>query len=286
MQLLLQHQPQVVHFSGHGTRAEQLILLNEHGVAAPVGTEALVSLFTLLKDKVRLVLLNACHSEPQAEAISRVIDCVIGMGTDIGHEAATTFASSFYEAVGFGRGVKTAFELGKAAVTLNGIPEEETPILFARKGIEAKSVFLVSESPQNVLARSTIVEGSPVIFISYSHKDKKWLEELLSQMVSLQRAGTLSIWDDSQIQPGEKWKDEIRKALAKARVGILLVSRHFLASDFIAREELPPLLTGKRIFWVAVGASRYMDTAIRDYQAANDPNRPMNKLRPAQRDEA
>src|SRR5262249_41675499 len=144
-QLLLQHQPQIVHFSGHGGRAEQLILLNADGKPAPVGTKALVNLFTVFKDHVRLVLLNACQSSPQAQAISQVIDCVVGTEADIGDEAAITFAASFYQALGFGHNVGNAFELGKTALMLHGVPEDATPQLFTRVGIDPSSVFLVHE---------------------------------------------------------------------------------------------------------------------------------------------
>src|SRR5208337_1497441 len=74
-QLLLQHQPHVVHFSGHSSRAEQLILKDQNGQPRPVSKPALVGLFKALKDNVRVVVLNACHSKPQAEAIAQVIGC-------------------------------------------------------------------------------------------------------------------------------------------------------------------------------------------------------------------
>ncbi len=109
-----------------------------------MGKQALVALFTTLKDNIRLVILNACYSQPQAEAIVEVVDCAVGMNQAIGDRAAITFAASFYRAIGFGRSVKEAFDQGNTALMLEGIPEQETAELLSRSGINASEVVLVS----------------------------------------------------------------------------------------------------------------------------------------------
>jgi hypothetical protein len=146
LQSLNQYKPHVVHFSGHGSADEEIILLDKEGNPKPVSREALVSLFRTLKDNVRVVLLNACFSEGQAVAIIEQIDCAIGMKRAIGDDAAITFAASFYRAVGFGRSVQDAVDQGKAALLLEGIPEERTPVLLNRKGVAPESVFLINPS--------------------------------------------------------------------------------------------------------------------------------------------
>ena len=80
------------------------------------------------------------------------------------------------------------------------------------------------------------------VFISYSHSDKKWLEELQMTLKPYVRDHRLDVWDNTRIPKGTKWKEEIKKALDKAKVAALLVSRYFFASDFIAGNELPDLL--------------------------------------------
>jgi hypothetical protein len=90
-----------------------------------------------------VVVLNACFSRPQAEAITEEIECAIGMTRAIGDDAAIEFAAAFYRAIGFGRSVQAAFDQGKTALLLEGIPEEKTPTLICRKNAKAESIFLI-----------------------------------------------------------------------------------------------------------------------------------------------
>jgi hypothetical protein len=143
LQALNEHKPQIVHFSGHGSDTGEIVLMDNNRQLKPVSTEALKMLFTTLKDNIRLVVLNACYSQIQAQVIAEVIDCVVGMSTAIGDDAAITFAASFYRAIGFGRSIKEAFDQGKTALLLESIPEANTPQLLTRMGVDQSSVVLI-----------------------------------------------------------------------------------------------------------------------------------------------
>ena len=73
------------------------------------------------------MVLNACYSEVQAEAISQHINHVIGMNRAIGDKAAINFAVAFYDALAAGEDVEFAFELGCSQ--LIGLKENQTPVL-------------------------------------------------------------------------------------------------------------------------------------------------------------
>jgi hypothetical protein len=138
--------------------------------------------------------------------------------------------------------------------------------------------------PKGVLMPPEVREH---VFISYSHKDKRWLDKLQTMLAPLVRKEMIKTWADTNIEPGSQWKDEIKNAIASAKVAVLLVSPDFLASDFIAKDELPPILEaaekeGLIVLWIAISASMYRRvTEIAEYQAVNEPSRPLDSLSPA-----
>jgi hypothetical protein len=80
------------------------------------------------------------------------------------------------------------------------------------------------------------------IFISYSHRDEQYKDELLRHLRVLEKQGVASFWDTSLIPAGADWANEIKNAIDEAEVAILLVSPDFLASEYVVEQELPALL--------------------------------------------
>ena len=135
---LLRHEPEIVHFSGHGSQFG-LEFEDDLGLSLPVSGTALAGLFKLCIGHVRCVVLNACFSQFQAESIAEHIEFVVGMGARIGDQAAIKFAQGFYDGIGHGRGFEDAFNLGRNAIDLRGIPEYQTPILLKRTDIQRQA---------------------------------------------------------------------------------------------------------------------------------------------------
>ncbi|MGJ3249635.1 MAG: CHAT domain-containing protein [Elainellaceae cyanobacterium] len=131
-QALLDDEPQILHFCGHGLETGGLCLENEQGKHYVVNPEAITHLFELCSSYVECVVLNACYSEIQAESISKHIDYVIGMNQGIGDKAAIEFAVGFYDALGAGRNIEDAYRFGCNALELEGISEYFTPKLKIR----------------------------------------------------------------------------------------------------------------------------------------------------------
>jgi hypothetical protein len=128
--LLIKYKPNIVHFSGHGNKLGQIIVEDESGNSKTIPIKAFNRLLSLFKNKVNCVVLNACYSEKQAEELADSIDYVIGMSNSISDDAAIAFSSAFYQALGFGYDIKTAFELGCIEIHLEYEGEENIPRLF------------------------------------------------------------------------------------------------------------------------------------------------------------
>jgi hypothetical protein len=153
---LLDYNPHVVHFSGHGSTTGELVFEDAAGTGSESASQgAIANLFRILKDDIRLVVLNACFSDEQARAIAEHIDCVIGTSAAIDDGAAIAFAGGLYRAVGFNRDVNTAFELGRNAIEMEyGVPalghdEHLIPQLVTREGIDPKNITLFSNAKKH-----------------------------------------------------------------------------------------------------------------------------------------
>jgi tetratricopeptide (TPR) repeat protein len=147
-QLLALHRPQIVHFSGHGSAFKEIVLETSSGSNHPVSAEALGQLFSVFKNDIRCVILNACDSEEQTDAIARHIDCVIGISQAISDSASIFFATAFYQSLAYGQDVRSAFDAGCNALRLHNPDEKNTPRLIALRA-DATQIVLTDPSVGN-----------------------------------------------------------------------------------------------------------------------------------------
>jgi hypothetical protein len=131
-QALLDFEPEIVHFSGHGDKDGNLLLENDSGNVVRTGPEGIARLFRLHRSTIKCVIVNACYSERLAQALSQYIDHVVGMRWQIGDEAAIQFSVDFYMGIFNGQSVPAAFERGLAAIQGPEATtiEYRTPLLF------------------------------------------------------------------------------------------------------------------------------------------------------------
>jgi len=128
------------------------------------------------------------------------------------------------------------------------------------------------------------------VFISYSYKDRKWFTILKAQLAVLERQKILEIWDASRLVPGTSREQAISNVLSTANVAVLLVSAHFLASDFIGRYELPRLLERHAhgqlfLLPLIVSPCLYQESPLGQYLAFNPMNKPLSALSSSQAEE-
>ncbi|MCC5636035.1 AAA-like domain-containing protein [Nostoc sp. CHAB 5844] len=215
---LLDYEPQIVHFCGHGAGTQGLVLENDVGEVQLVSSQALAGLFELCKENVECVLLNACYSEVQAEAIFQHIDCVVGMSQAIGDRAANDFAVGFYDGLGAGRPLEEAFKFGCNAINLEGIPEYATPRLKQR-----------SSSAQKV---------SPTqprrIFISYKRNTE--VDEKVAMQVFQALKQQHEVFIDREMLVGTPWAERIEAELRRADFLIVFLSERAVHSEMVEAE--------------------------------------------------
>ena len=129
------------------------------------------------------------------------------------------------------------------------------------------------------------------VFISYAHEDVEWMKRLKEHLGKHPGGSSLMIWDDTEIKAGEHWRNKIRTALASTRVAVLLVSSHFLESEYITKVELDYLLWALKyedvkLIWFTLDTCEYRKFGRYDTQAAFDPDKPLAGLEEAEQEKA
>jgi hypothetical protein len=161
MEILMRHEPTVVHFSGHAVNTNEIIFEDEDGKSKPVEVAELINMLSVFQDSIRMVVLNACFSNAEPASISKDIDYIVGTTAALGDKAAIKFAASFYQALGFGYSVQTCFKLAKSQITIEGVRGADIFNLLIREGVDASEPFIKRRSKRAKAPKRTTSATPP-----------------------------------------------------------------------------------------------------------------------------
>jgi formylglycine-generating enzyme required for sulfatase activity len=213
--LLFKHRPEIVHFCGHGSGKQGLVFEGNEGGEHWVEAEALSDLFRLFASNVGCVLLNACYSEEQANAIVDHIDYVIGMNQEIRDDAAIAFSKGFYRALGYDCSIKEAFEFGKNAIQLeiSGSSKVRSAVTEQQRKAEVVDTvtkIVIPEHLKPILrCKPTLTQDNRVVLGSQQPLSQAKREE-----IQLHVAKALTEEDSSQKQ----YRAKVREFLADRKL--------------------------------------------------------------------
>lgn len=232
---LIKHKPHIVHFSGHGAGEQGLALENNDGNYQLVSTAALSETFGIFKEdigiKIECVVLNACYSEEQAEAICQHIDYVVGMHQAVGDRTAIKFATGFYEALGAGYTFEQSFKLGRNRVSLEGLFGAYTPVFKTRQ--TGQTTNLPDASPPTTATASNGTAQKRV-FISYKRDVSP--DEAVALRLYQALGQTHSVFIDQTMLVGTPWAERIKQEIQQCDALIVLLSEQAVSSEMVQVE--------------------------------------------------
>jgi hypothetical protein len=230
-QALLNFEPDIVHFSGHGER-DGLYFQQTDGNTQFISKEALTRLFALFAAQIKCVVLNACYSEEQANAIGHHINHVIGMNRAIGDNAAIKFATGFYQALFNGKDIEFAFEFGCSAIDLSNISEWQTPQLKKKQTLISQQTSplpgFIPHYDYDVLIHATVNEKAWSEDFLFELK-KYVTQKLANQPCTIHLATNNTEWD-------------------KAATTLLILSADSIRHHQTALPQLAQAIQQKRVF--------------------------------------
>jgi hypothetical protein len=281
--------PTVVHFSGHGGRGEPgerartplrrdivgesdavdgdyehgLFFQGPDGRPQLVTSAALKETFGAAGASVRLVVLNACYSEVQAEALSPHVDCVVGMSGAIRDDAARSYAIGFYGGLGERESIAAAHQQGCAAISLEGLDDADRPRLKTRSGVDATQIILAA-------AQETSRRGASALTTAQA---ERVIPDILSAIVSENSERSLATAQLAMPDPGpERQTTALRgaylpfAALVKEKTRNFVGRRwlfHAIDRHLLDRENFPSgyiLITGEP----GIGKSALMAQLVKE----------------------
>jgi len=136
--ILLDHPPNILHFSGHGGEEDGIYLEDDLGRVAPVSGEALAGLFAVFKGTLRIVFLNGCETRAMAEAFRYLVEYTIVMNRRVEDGAAIVFATAFYQALARRQTVRNAFALAVNQLRIDRLDADAPELLEGITPVEVK----------------------------------------------------------------------------------------------------------------------------------------------------
>ncbi len=256
-------------------------------IIQPFSSEFEVS-YSLIKDAVRVISsklegndieINRIDKTFPFDSVRSIIEVIYDNLENVDLiicDVSNANPNVMYE-LGYAHGIKKPVILISRGYDLN---------LKRNEGFVHNLARIIDDALKNPYDYSTPKAETPKnkVFISYSHQDRSFFDRLMIHLRPLKKQGAIDLWVDTQLQPGDKWENEIKEALKIAQVAILLISADFLASDFIVDNELPPILSnakmkGTKIIPVILKPCRFnRDKNLSVFTAINDPCSPLSTL--------
>jgi ABC-type branched-subunit amino acid transport system substrate-binding protein len=179
----------IIHFSGHGEGERGLVFEDEEGRPRFVDSRGLTQLLRMISERenavqcnVECVILNACYTEVQAQAISEHIPYVIGLKQEINDRKAIEFAVTFYDALAAGYSIPFAHDWACAVLrTHREVTDDLVPVLIADRRVRRFSSENLSPSFPNLSSPpprvSLIPNSTSSVFNGFNRKIYKWLRK-------------------------------------------------------------------------------------------------------------
>jgi hypothetical protein len=182
--------------------------------------------------------------------------------------------------VGVERDLKKAkeyFEKAKTEIQSSDPPRKKAKCQYIDTKIEEICVTL-GKGSKEYQTEASLTRAE--VFVSYAHEDRSFLNELKPHLNMLSNIAEINYWDDTCIKGGQRWDDEIKNALSRAKVAVLLISANFFSSSYIWRKEFPEILksakqNGTSILWLPIRSCMCDGTGILEYQSVIDPKKPL-----------
>jgi len=165
-------EPHILHFSGHGTKNQEILLEANDGSGQPVAPRDLAELVGLFNTNLKVAVLSCCFARKQAKALHQVLDFTMGAAKPISDAGAVSFSANFYQVLGSGGSIKQAFGAARLITNIEGRKIFETSDLLIREGANADEPFIklltLTPQPEKIVSNPSPLEGGAIQQIEQS----------------------------------------------------------------------------------------------------------------------